>query len=446
MNRIVKKLVLFLLVPLFTLSLASCGASASGREQNAAPQEEAMAAPVTESVSGSTTLTDGTASYEPASEANSLVEKASGNSVPVVVSAKTEETVSRGPELPGLVYERTMKRQYAEQFDVYYYEGGFKYIDSHYDGRGYLVVPEGKTAPKGLDSDIRILQQPIDDIYLVATASMALFDAMDSLDVIKLTSQDADGWYVENASDAMKRGEILFGGKYSEPDYELLVDSNIDIAIENTMILHTPKVIDMIEILGIPVFIENSSYETHPLGRVEWIKLFSALIDREDRAEAFFEQSVAKMEQVAAYPDTGKSVVIFLIDSTGRAQVRAPDDYLSKIISIAGGQNAFDEILADDESRRTNINMTMEEFYASAMDVDYFIYNASGYSSGVTSMKKLLEMSPLLADCKALREGNVWWLGPETYQRTDRIADLIGQVHSMLTGGEENMTFLHKME
>ena len=370
---------------------------------------------------------------------------ASGSSA-VPADDPTDSGTAAGPELPGLVYERTMPRLYAEQFDVYYYEGGYKYIDSHYDGRGYLVVPEGKPAPAGLDSDIRVLQQPLDDIYLVATASMALFDAMDSLDVIKLTSQNADGWYVENAAAAMERGDMLFGGKYSEPDYELLVDSSIDIAIENTMILHTPKVIDMIEILGIPVFIENSSYETHPLGRVEWIKLFAALINREDRAEAFFEQSVAKTEQIRSFPDSGKSVVIFLIDSTGRVQVRAPDDYLSKIIGIAGGRNAFEEVLADDDSRRTNINMTMEEFYASAMDVDYFIYNASGYSSGVTSIKKLLELSPLLADCRAVREGNVWWLGPETYQRTDRIADLIGQVHAMLTGGEEEMTFLHRME
>ena len=38
-------------------------------------------------------------------------------------------------------------------------------------------------------------------------------------------------------------------------------------AIESTMILHTPKVQEMIEDLDIPVFIDRSSYETHPLGK-----------------------------------------------------------------------------------------------------------------------------------------------------------------------------------
>lgn len=70
----------------------------------------------------------------------------------------------------------------------------------------------------------------------------------------------------------MEDGSIVFAGKYSEPDYELLVNSGCNLAIESTMILHTPKVQEMIEQMGIPVFTDRSSYENHPLGRTEWIK------------------------------------------------------------------------------------------------------------------------------------------------------------------------------
>ena len=69
---------------------------------------------------------------------------------------------------------------------------------------------------------------------------------------------------------------------YSEPDYEMLVDQDCDVAIESTMILHTPKVQEMIEDLDIPVFIDRSSYETHPLARTEWIKLYGAMLDKEE--------------------------------------------------------------------------------------------------------------------------------------------------------------------
>ena len=58
---------------------------------------------------------------------------------------------------------------------------------------------------------------------------------------------------------------MLFAGKYDEPDYELLVNQGCDLAVESTMILHSPKVQEMIEMLGIPVFIDRSSYR-----RIRW--------------------------------------------------------------------------------------------------------------------------------------------------------------------------------
>ena len=136
---------------------------------------------------------------------------------------------------------------------------------------------------------------------------------------------------------------------------------------------------------------------------------------------------------------------MFLIDTTGKAQVRSPDDYLTRIINIAGGEYPFTGITAE-TSARANVNMTMEEFYAYAVNVDYLIYNASGYSADVDTREKLLEKSDLLADCRAFREGNVWWIGGDLYQHSDKISDLIADIHRMLNGQEDGMTFLHRME
>ena len=359
-------------------------------------------------------------------------------------AAATSTAEGAAPELPGLTYERAMEKRYAEQFNVYYYEGGYKYLAIG-DGNNYLLVPEGKPVPEGLDPTVQVLSQPFKNIYLAGSATMALFDAMDALDVIRLSSIEEDKWYVANAAAAMARGDMLYGGKYSEPDYELLLDCDIDLAIENTMILHTPKVIEMIENVGVPVFIDYSSYEPHPLGCTEWIKLFGAMLDREDAAEAFFEQRAAAVERMKEFQGTDATVAIFLVDTTGKAQVRSSDDYLSRMIEIAGGKNAF-AYAVDENSGRTNVNMTMEEFYATAVDVDYLIYNSSGYSTGVDTLPELLEKSDLLADCRAVREGNVWWIGPETYQRTDERSAMIEDMHRMLTGETEGMTFLHRME
>ena len=120
------------------------------------------------------------------------------------------------PEIPGLTFESEMQNDFAECFHIYYYNDDYTLIDVPDSGQ-FLLVPEGKTAPDGLDSDIVVLQKPLDNIYLAATSAMSLFSSLDALDNIKFSSLQESGWYVEAAKQAMEDGSIVFAGKYSEP-------------------------------------------------------------------------------------------------------------------------------------------------------------------------------------------------------------------------------------
>ena len=366
---------------------------------------------------------------------------------------ETEQTTESGteavretgdaPKIEGLTYESTMELTYAECFDVYYYEGGYALIDVH-DSARYLVVPEGQEAPGSLDEDIIVLKQPLDRIYLAATSAMALFDSMGAMDAIRLSGTQASGWYIDHAVKAMEAGDILFAGKYSEPDYELMVDEECDLAIESTMILHTPKVQEMIEMLDIPVFIDRSSYESHPLGRTEWIRLYSVLVDKEEEAAAFFEDQAKVISDLKDFQNTEKTVVYFYMSTDGSAVVRKASDYIPKMIEIAGGRYAFPDL--EDESGKTSIPLSMEEFYATAVDADFLVYNAS-IDAPINSIDELMAKSELFADFKAVKEGNVWTTGKSLYQATDIVGQLIRDLNLMLTGGDASqMTFLTKVE
>lgn len=356
-------------------------------------------------------------------------------------SSDTSEK-SAAPEIAGLTYESAMDLSFAECFDVYYYNDGYKLLDIHDDAR-YLIVPEGKEAPDDLDPEIQILHQPLDTIYMAATSPMALFDAIGSVDSIKLSGLDASGWYIQSAVDAINNGEMTFAGKYDEPDYELLVGDDCDLAIESTMILHAPKVQEMIETLGIPVFTDRSSYESQPLGRTEWIKLYGAMMNKEEEAKTFFDQQAQVIETLKDFTNTEKTVAFFYINTSGSPVVRNPKDYISSMIEIAGGRNAFADL--QDDSGKTSVAITMEEFYNTASDADYLIYNSS-IDASVKSIDDLLAKESLMADFKAVKEGNVWVTDDSMYQHTDTIGELITDLNLMLTGGsEKDMTFLHKL-
>ncbi|MDL2318026.1 ABC transporter substrate-binding protein [Eubacteriales bacterium OttesenSCG-928-A19] len=343
----------------------------------------------------------------------------------------------------GLTLESELPLAYAEGFSVNRYADGYSLIDVR-DGARYLVVPEDMPAPAGLPLDIAVLQKPLDTIYLAATSAMALFDRLDALDSIRLVGTQADGWYVESAAEAMRRGDMLFAGKYSEPDYELLITQGCDLAIESTMILHAPKTQEMLELLGIPVFIDRSSYEAHPLGRVEWIKLYGAMTGREPQAEALFDAQVDAVRALGSLGGAENTVAWFAVRTDGTVSVPSAEDYVASMIDIAGGTYAFEQLGAG-ETAHASLSITAEEFYAGAVDADYLIYNAA-IDDPLESVADLLAKDALFADFKAVREGNVWCTGRHLYQATDMIGDVIVDIHRMLAGERDGMTFLYRLD
>lgn len=343
-----------------------------------------------------------------------------------------------------LNYDHSMELLYAENFSVDYYEGGYALI-TIVDGDKYLVVPENKTIPNGLDADMIVLKKPIDNIYLVATSAMDLFCSLDSLDSIGFTGTDADKWYIQKAKKAVENGNILYAGKYSAPDYELIVSQGCDLAVESTMLYHTPEVKEKLEEFDIPVMVERSSYEPHPLGRMEWIKLYAVLLGKEEFAEKLMEEQTEKLNSIELDEASEKTVAFFYISNVGYVNVRKSGDYISKMIQLAGGNYIFDN-LGEEENALSTVNMQMESFYAKAKEADILIYNST-IDGELENKNDLLKKSPLLKDFKAVQEGNVWCTTKNMFQETMSIGDLILDFNTVIQSDGKNkpLQFLYRL-
>ena len=379
----------------------------------------------------------------------SLIFSSSAVLVSVQSLAAEESSETAGSDIPredlaGLKYDHSLELQYADQFAVDYYEGDYALI-TIVGGGQFLVVPEGKEAPEGLDEDITVIHQPLENIYLVATSTMDFFRALDGIGSISLSGTKADGWYIDEAKEALESGAVSFAGKYNAPDYELILSKKCDLALESTMIYHNPEVKEKLEEFGIPVLVEHSSYENHPLGRTEWVKLYGVLLDKEEEAEAVFEEQAEKLNSIKDSENTGKTVAFFYINSMGSANVRKSNDYVSKMIELAGGNYIFNDLGTDEEGLST-MNMGMEDFYAGARDADYIIYNST-IDGELKSLDELLKKSELLKDFKAVKEGNVWCLTKSMFQETTCLGDVIMDIHRMLTEDDpDGLTYLYRLE
>ena len=286
----------------------------------------------------------------------------------------------------------------------------------------------------------------------------------------------------------MKAGSMLFAGRYSEPDYETLLREGCDLALESTMIYRSPEVIEKLSALGIPVYIDYSSYEPHVLGRLEGIRVYGALFGHEEEAQRWYQTERDRIRAIQKDAETssgeasqsGKSaeksetktsrnskneasstetssgrtgtdttadqrptVVYFYVNSSGQIQVRQPHDYIPELLELAGARYLAPDMSSLSGSRKSNVTVSLEDFYSSWKDADYLIYSAT-LERPLSSIRELLGKNALFVDFKAVKEGHVYTTDKDFYQLSDRMADFAEDVSRMLQD-QDDMHFLKKV-
>ena len=417
---------------------------------------------------------------------------------------------SAAPEIDGLTLISSEKNDVAEYFRLSIYEdaSGAKYqlLETAGGLHRYLIAPadaqvsnrksdhftarasEANSANKEKKGDaleLTVLQQPLTTTYVAASAVMAPLCDLGAVSQIRFSGLREEGWYVDEARTAMEKGSMLFAGRYSEPDYETLLREGCDLALESTMIYRSPEVIEKLNALGIPVYIDYSSYEPHVLGRLEWICVYGALFGHEEEAQQWYQterdriraiQKDAEMSSGEA-SQSGKSteksetktsrnskneassigsssgsagtdttadlrptVVYFYVNSSGQIQVRQPHDYIPELLELAGARYLAPDMSSLSGSRKSNVTVSVEDFYSTCRDADYLIYSAT-LDRPLSSIQELLGKNALFADFKAVKEGHVYTTDKDFYQLSDRMADFAEDVRRMLHG-QDDMHFL----
>ena len=356
-------------------------------------------------------------------------------------SCGTERTPAEGglPVTAELGEPVQTRLEYAECFSLYRYESGDTLITTD-DGSEYLITD---SAPSGLAGDITVIPRSPDMIYMAASAVMCFYDSLGRLGDIRFSALEEDGWYIENARKAMQSGEIIYAGKYSEPDYELLLTEGCRLSVQSTMSGHVPKVKEKLTELGIPVFVDRSSYEMHPLGRCEWIKVYAAMAGCPELGETLFNEQKAHFDKLIGTESSGKTAVFFYITASGKIVTRKSGDYIIKMMELAGGKNVFDFI--GDDNAASSVTLEPEQFTLHEKDADIIIYNCN-ISGEIHSIGELTAKNELLKDFRAVKNGNVWCTGRSVYQDIMKTGDILTDMHTIFFDTGEQTSYLYKID
>lgn len=361
--------------------------------------------------------------------------------------ASAERPSWSNPEVGGnLVHTGSLDLAWATGFTVDLYEGD-RALACIADGTRYLFVPAGD-APQGIAEDVTVLERPLSNIYLASSSTLCLFAALGAVDCVSHVSVTQETCTVEAFTQAIASGDIVYGGKYSAPDYEAFLNGGCRLAVENTMIYHTPEVREKLMQLGVPVIVEQSSLESAPLGRLEWIMLWGAMLDKVSAAQEVLDrqaQLIADVEARVAAQPLDCTVAFFYINANGAAVVRKPGDYVAKMIAMAGGTYAFAQLGSTDENRSSSTTLEMEAFYAQAKDADIIIYNST-VAGRLKGLDELVALNPLLADFKAVKNRRAWCCEQNVYQQMTATGEVVVDLHEAIADTErDELTFFFRL-
>ena len=206
------------------------------------------------------------------------------------------------PEIAGLTYESADEIESAALFAIYRYEGGFTLIDV-VDGGRYLLIPEGAELPAGTEEEATLIQLPVQSAYVASESAMLLIDGIEipaETDPVKLSG-------CENLSlNRMTAEQLSFAGAWTAPDYTTLLMSGCDLAIlpetfsEAESVAEADRTVaaevtERLSLLGIPCIADCSALEETEQGRLEWIKVYGAILGCEDAANAAYAAAVAAL-------------------------------------------------------------------------------------------------------------------------------------------------------
>ena len=324
----------------------------------------------------------------------------------------------------------------------------------------WLLLPEGVDKVSGAPAGVNIMTfRDRQNIMVSSASTMALINAMDALSKVPMTTADTT-WRIQEIKDAIDKGTVKEVGKYSKPDYEQIIsigaEKHVMFAVFSTMLDSVPDVYDQLtKTCNLRIMRDQSSYESHPLGRTEWIKIkiYGEIFDMRDKSDAVFNGQVEILNETTSkinVPEAErKTVLIFYTTSTKDTfYVRNAADYVTELVNLGGGK----QVAEIGPGKSGNTKMTQESFIQECSQADYVLYNWTSGASGVKdeSLQGLIDarLGDWFKDFKAYKEGNVWRTSNDFYQKMDKMGEMVADIYKMLYGENvsDTLTYVNRLK
>ncbi|MFR9619919.1 MAG: ABC transporter substrate-binding protein [Rikenellaceae bacterium] len=161
----------------------------------------------------------------------------------------------------------------------------------------YTLIPKGEGDDKGnIAPGTTVVEVPIQQAVVYNSVHASIVEMLGALESI---AGVCEVQYIdsEELRERVTSGRVADIGESTAPNVERIIDIHTDAILSSPF---KDAGYGAVEKLRIPI-IEGADYmEQHPLGRVEWIKLYGELFDRREQADSIFDAACREYLQLKA--------------------------------------------------------------------------------------------------------------------------------------------------
>ncbi|AFJ03036.1 Vitamin B12 ABC transporter, B12-binding component BtuF [Methylophaga frappieri] len=315
----------------------------------------------------------------------------------------------------------------------------------------FLLVQCGTPLPKQA-KHVPVIQVPIQRLI---AGNASVLGALAELDIVDRLygTHNTRGVTVPAVQQRIKQGLVHDMWGYGHASIEQAMSVEADVYLSFYSAYPAGNMHPRLWELGVTAVPQADHHETHPLGRAEWIKLLALMTNRENNAEAIFNQRVERyhaLQALVADVSNRPKVMAGYLSSRASFETFAQQNQKAQLIRDAGGEFIFAH-----QGAGSLIFLPFESVYAGAHQADVWL----GTMTGQKDKNALISANPLHGWFQSVENDQVYawdrdytgaWASPfqdQSMTHPERqLAEVIAVLHpERLTLAEPEWQFLRQL-
>ncbi len=267
-------------------------------------------------------------------------------------------------------------------------------------GEKYVFYPADST--DALARSSFNIKKPAESIVCMSTTYLPYLKIIGKQELITGVST-AGIIYDNDIRKAAETGKIAELGYESSMDYEKAILLKPDVLITYSIAGTDNSYIKRLRELGIKVLTLPDYLENHPLGKLEYLKIYGKLTGEEKAADSIFKAKCKAYNSLkdsiaSASCDSARTKVLINMPYKGTWYVPGENSYMSTLVRDAGGT-----IEGEIKGQSASSSVNVEDMFMISENCDIWLNPSS-----CSSIEEVKKSNPLFKDIKPAREGKIF--------------------------------------